>query len=59
MESFSAYVKKIGGNEKPIETAKQFAAEFRSALSVSKVGWLWYNSVNHKSLKMFIPKKRL
>ena len=29
----SACVKAIGGSEKPIETAKQFAAEFRSALS--------------------------
>jgi len=28
----SACVKTIGGSEKPIETAKQFAAEFRSAL---------------------------
>jgi len=31
----SACVKAIGGSEKPIETAKQFAAEFRSALSAS------------------------
>ncbi|GAB4401689.1 MAG: tryptophan synthase subunit alpha [Anaerolineales bacterium] len=29
----SACVKKIGGSEKPVDTAKQFAAEFRSALS--------------------------
>ena len=29
----SVCVKTIGGSEKPIETAKQFAAEFRSALS--------------------------
>jgi hypothetical protein len=28
----SACVKAIGGSEKPVETAKQFAAEFRSAL---------------------------
>ncbi len=28
----SACVKTIGGSEKPVETAKQFAAEFRSAL---------------------------
>jgi tryptophan synthase alpha chain len=33
----SACVKTIGGSEKPIETAKQFAAEFRSALNVSHV----------------------
>ena len=33
----SACVKAIGGSEKPVETAKQFAAEFRSALSSSKV----------------------
>ena len=31
----SACVKMIGGSEKPIETAKQFAAEFRSALDAS------------------------
>ena len=31
----SACVKAIGGSEKPIETAKQFAAGFRSALSAS------------------------
>lgn len=29
----SACVKTIGGSEKPVETAKQFAAEFRGALS--------------------------
>ncbi|RJP49050.1 MAG: tryptophan synthase subunit alpha [Anaerolineaceae bacterium] len=29
----SACVKMIGGSQKPVETAKQFAAEFRSALS--------------------------
>jgi len=29
----SACVKTIGGSQKPVETAKQFAAEFRSALS--------------------------
>ena len=29
----SACVKAIGGSEKPVETAKQFAAEFRSALN--------------------------
>ncbi len=29
----SACVKMIGGSEKPVETAKQFAGEFRSALS--------------------------
>jgi tryptophan synthase alpha chain len=29
----SACVKAIGGSEKPVETAKQFAAQFRSALS--------------------------
>jgi len=31
----TACVKMIGGSEKPIETAKQFAAEFRSALDAS------------------------
>ncbi|HNQ95309.1 MAG TPA: tryptophan synthase subunit alpha [Anaerolineales bacterium] len=31
----SACVNAIGGSEKPIETAKQFAAEFRSALNTS------------------------
>ena len=32
----SACVKTIGGSERPVETAKQFAAEFRSALSELK-----------------------
>ena len=31
----SACVKTIGGSQKPVETAKQFAAEFRSALRAS------------------------
>jgi len=31
----TACVRTIGGSEKPIETAKQFAAEFRSALNAS------------------------
>ena len=48
----SACVKTIEGSERPVETAKQFAAEFRSALSTSKVGWLWYNSFHHKSLQI-------
>jgi tryptophan synthase alpha chain len=29
----SACVKTIGGSEQPVEAAKQFAAEFRSALN--------------------------
>ena len=32
----TACVRTIGGSEKPIETAKQFAAEFRSALNASQ-----------------------
>jgi tryptophan synthase alpha chain len=32
----SACVKTIGGSQKPVETAKQFAAEFRSALQACK-----------------------
>jgi len=32
----SACVKTIGGSQKPVETAKQFATEFRSALSKLK-----------------------
>jgi tryptophan synthase alpha chain len=32
----SACVKTIGGSQTPVETAKQFAAEFRSALSELK-----------------------
>jgi tryptophan synthase alpha chain len=32
----SACVKTIGSSEKPVETAKQFAAEFRSALKELK-----------------------